>query len=535
MMTPQPHPLDPLRDVELEEAVTVLRTSGDLGEATRLICLEAVEPSKAELRRFGAGESLERRAFAVLLEPAGSRTTEITLSLDSGEVQSRHVVPDVHPAIHPDEAVEAEALIKTDPEFLAALAARGIADVNLVMIDIWSAGNFGGPETSGRVAKGLSWFRRTPTDNGYARPIEGLVALVDLNAMRVLRVDDHGIVPLASEDGNYGAGDVSLREDLRPIEITQPEGPSFEVDGFALRWQKWHLRIGFTPREGLVLHTVGYEEGGRIRPIVHRASFSEMVIPYGDPSPTVFFKNAFDIGEHGIGPLTDALELGCDCLGEIRYLDVSLANSRGEVVTLHNAICLHEEDDGILWKHVDWRTGLADVRRSRRMVISSIATVGIYEYGFFWYLYQDGTIHAEVKLTGIVHTRGVAPGETPVHGTLVAPLVSAPVHQHFFNVRLDMTVDGEANSIAEVQTVADEPGPANPFGNAFHAEERVLRTESEAKRDVDPLEARSWRVFNPEMRNGLGQPVAYDLVPGDNVRVFAAPDSSFRKRARFVE
>ena len=245
------------------------------------------------------------------------------------------------------------------------------------MVDIWSAGNFGTADTEGRVAKGLSWYRNGPTDNGYARPIEGLVALVDLNAMRVLRVDDHGRVPLATDDGNYGPSDVApLRDDLRPIEIVQPEGPSFELDGFGLRWQKWRLRIGFTPREGLVLHTIGYEDGGRVRPIVHRASFSEMVIPYGDPSPTVFFKNAFDIGEHGLGPLTDSLELGCDCLGEIRYLDVSLADSRGAVTTLRNAICLHEEDDGLLWKHLDWRTGVGEVRRSRRMVISSIATVG---------------------------------------------------------------------------------------------------------------------------------------------------------------
>jgi primary-amine oxidase len=86
-----------------------------------------------------------------------------------------------------------------------------------------------------------------------------------------------------------------------------------------------------------------------------------------------------------------------------------------------------------------------------------------------------------------------------------------------------------------VQSVADAPGPANPHGNAFHAQERPLRTELEARSGVDPLRARSWRVVNPEVRNGLGQPVAYDLVPGDNVQPFAAPDSSFRRRAGFVD
>jgi primary-amine oxidase len=535
-MTPPAHPLDPLGPTELEAAVAALRGAGDLTDERRLISLELVEPSKEDLRRFEDGAALPRRALAIVLEPASSTTTEVVVGVATGEIETRQIVEGIHPAIHPDEAVEAEAVIKADPAFIGALAARGIDDVDAVMVDIWSAGNFGTADTEGRVAKGLSWYRNGPTDNGYARPIEGLVALVDLNAMRVLRVDDHGRVPLAAGDGNYGPEDVApLRDDLRPIEIVQPEGPSFELDGFGLRWQKWHLRVGFTPREGLVLHTIGYEDGGRVRPIVHRASFSEMVIPYGDPSPTVFFKNAFDIGEHGLGPLTDSLELGCDCLGEIRYLDVSLADSRGAVTTLRNAICLHEEDDGLLWKHLDWRTGIGEVRRSRRMVISSIATVGNYEYGFYWYLYQDGTIQSEVKLTGILHTRGLAPGEDPAHGTVVAPLVSAPVHQHFFNVRLVMTVDGDRNSVFEVQSVADAPGPANPHGNAFHAQERPLRTELEARSSVDPLRARSWRVVNPEVRNGLGQPVAYDLVPGDNVQPFAAPDSSFRRRAGFVD
>ena len=530
------HPLDPLYPSELEAAVAILRAADDLTSEKRLITLELREPSKADLRRSETGASLPRRAFAIVLDPDAGRTIEVVIALDAGEIETRREVEGVHPAIHPDEAVEAEAVIKADPAFMDALSQRGITDLDAVMVDIWSAGNFGTADTEGRVAKGLSWYRHGPTDNGYARPIEGLVALVDLNAMSVVRVDDHGVVPLAPQDGNYGANDVGpLRDDLRPIEIVQPEGPSFELDGFGLRWQKWRVRIGFTPREGLVLHMIGYEEDGRVRPIVHRVSCSEMVIPYGDPSPTVFFKNAFDVGEHGLGPLTDSLELGCDCLGEIRYLDVSLADSHGRVTTLRNAICLHEEDEGLLWKHLDWRTGLGETRRSRRMVISSIATVGNYEYGFYWYLYQDGTIQSEVKLTGVVHTRGLAPGEDPVHGTVVAPLVSAPVHQHFFNMRLDMTVDGDSNSVYEVQTTADDPGPANPYDNAFHAEERLLRTELEARRSIDPLRARSWRIANPEVRNGLGQPVAYDLVPGDNVQVFAAPGSSFRRRAGFVE
>ena len=140
----------------------------------------------------------------------------------------------------------------------------------------------------------------------------------------MLRVDDHapGTPPPSGEGGDYrDGGGRPYRTDLRPIEITQPEGPSYVLDGRRLQWQGWDLRIGFHPREGLVLHDIGYVDAGERRSICHRASIAELVIPYGDPNPTVHFKNVFDTGEYGMGPLTNSLELGCDCLGEVAYLD----------------------------------------------------------------------------------------------------------------------------------------------------------------------------------------------------------------------
>ena len=90
-------------------------------------------------------------------------------------------------------------------------------------------------------------------------------------------------------------------------------------------------------------------------------------------------------------------------------------------MVIPNAICMHEEDVGIGWKHTDFRTEEVEVRRLRRLVISTIATVGNYEYGYFWYLYTDGTIEYEVKLSGVVSTGAIADGERPAHGTLIAP------------------------------------------------------------------------------------------------------------------
>jgi primary-amine oxidase len=261
-----------------------------------------------------------------------------------------------------------------------------------------------------------------------------------------------------------------------------------------------------------------------------------MVVPYGIPGELHGWKNAFDAGEWGLGRMTQSLELGCDCLGEITYLDATLANEQGEPWVIENAICMHEEDVGISWKHVDLWSGTHEVRRNRRLVISFIATVGNYEYGFYWYLYVDGTIQLEVKLTGIMSPMAFDPaGDPPEHAVVVAPGVAAPVHQHMFCARLDLDVDGAANRVEEIDVVPSADGPANPWSNAFGPVATLLDHEGIARRSVDPTVSRSWKVSNPAVRNGLGQPVAYKLNPHMSTpTLLAGAESSVARRATFA-
>jgi primary-amine oxidase len=232
--------------------------------------------------------------------------------------------------------------------------------------------------------------------------------------------------------------------------------------------------------------------------------------------------------------LANTLQLGCDCLGSIRYFDADMLDSCGKVVTLKNAVCLHEEDVGLLWKHTDWRIEQSEARRSRRLSVSFVATVGNYEYGFYWHLYQDGTIQCEVKLTGVMNTTALKPKQEPAYGVEVAPRLNAPFHQHIFAARLDMSVDGDKNSIYEVNTAGQPRGKGNPHGNAFRAEATLLATEQAAQRDINAATARFWRVVNPRSLNHLGRPVAYRLVPGENCPAFAQADASVRRRAGFA-
>ena len=482
------------------------------------------------------GTTVPREAFVVLLEPARHETYEAVVSLTGDSVASWRSVPGAYAPVTLAEYAECELVTRADPGILAGLERRGIIRPEQVLVEPWGIGAFTEAEEAGRrLAWTLLFYRERPDDNPYAKPIHGLHAIVDLDDMTVVRVEDLGVVSLPPGSGAYAADRVGpLRDDLKPLEIVQPHGPSFDIDGWEVRWQRWRVRLGFTAREGLVLHTVGYEDKGRVRPVIWRASVAELFIPYADPRPFQGWRNAFDIGEYGIGIMANSLELGCDCLGEIRYLDVNLVGSDGEPYTIRQAICLHEEDFGLLWKHFDPALNTTETRRSRRLVISFIITAGNYEYAFYWYFYQDGTIEFEVRLTGIVLTSALAPGESSYFGTLVAAQTLAGHHQHFLSLRLDMAVDGLRNTVYEVDTEAVPPGPGNPLGNAFRPVKRPLRRESEAQRVIDPLRGRYWLVANPGHRNELGHESAYKLVPGSNVLLFSDPGASVTQRAAFA-
>jgi primary-amine oxidase len=529
------HPLDPLSAAEIRQAVTVVRADRRAAAGMRFVSVSLREPPKNEAGPVGPAGPPPREAFVVAIDPHAHLTCEIVVSLSASSVLSWRPVPGARAPVTLGEYAECERLVRADQRFRDGLRRRGISDPERVLVESWGIGTFARPEESGRrLVWTLCFYRAGPRDNPYAKPVHGLHAVVDLDDMAVVRVEDLGAGPLPPGTGNYSTRGNAPRSGLKPLEIRQPAGVSFTVDGWEVRWQRWRFRLGFNAREGLVLHTVGYEDRGRVRPVIHRASVAELVIPYADPRPFQGWRNAFDIGEYGIGVLTNSLKLGCDCLGEIRYFDAELADDQGEPYTIKNAICLHEEDHGLLWKHFDADLDEAEVRRSRRLVASFIITAGNYEYAFYWCFYQDGTIELEIKLTGIVLTTALAPGETSDYGTVVAPHTLAAHHQHFFSVRLDMAVDGPANSVYEVETEPAPAGPHNPYGNAFRARRTLLRTESEAGRLINPLTARHWLVTNPNVTNALGQPVGYKLVPGGNVLPFAHDEASVVRRAGFM-
>jgi primary-amine oxidase len=509
------HPLDPLTAGEIRAVAAALgRDRGVTRPRWRFASIELKEPPK--------GAQAPREALAVCWNTEDGQAYRAVISLDAtppsgGAVTGWEHLPGQQPNMTLDEWHECDEMLRSHPALIAALARRGITDMSLVLTDTWAYGAALVPERYRGLRLGWAdvWHRGSADGSPYAHHVTGLHPVIDVNRMELLELEDSPDAGEAPEVmGEYLPKllGTPLRE-VKPLEVSQPDGVSFTLEGRLLAWQNWELRLGFNHREGLVLHTVGFRDAGRLRPVAHRLSFAEMVVPYRDATPDHYRRTAFDIGEWGLGFMTTPLELGCDCLGEITYLDAVVHDSRGEPRTIRNAICIHEEDHGILWKHVDEKTG-PEVRRARRLVLSFHVTVANYEYLIYWRFYQDGNIECEVRATGIMVTSHFPDGRKPPYGTLVDQRTYAPFHQHFIVARLDMDVDGPNNTVVASQSEPAAVGEDDPYGLGLVLRETPLRTEAEGIQDYDWNVQRTWKVVNPSVRNGLGTPVAYKLVPG---------------------
>jgi primary-amine oxidase len=535
------HPLDPLDGEEMARVASAVKAALGTPETLRFERIELLEPERGWVRAWQPGEPFERRARFAVYRAGGIGVTEGIVAIAEGRILSQRELPTARPMIMLEEFLQVEQAVKADPRFQAACKRRGIERLDMVCVDPWSAGDFGVPGEEGkRISHTFAWLRSRPDSNYYAHPIEGVNAVVDVDTMQVLRVDDHYAgrepLPVPMVTSEY---DARFRETFqpapKPLDIVQSAGPTFTVEGRKISWMGFDVRVGFNSREGLVLHKIGYTENGLRRPILARASLAEMVVPYGSPENAHHRKNVFDIGEYGIGKLANSLTLGCDCLGAIHYMDAFVNGIDGTPVKIEKAICIHEEDYGLGWKHWDWRTEVTEVRRMRRLVISFIATVGNYEYASYWYLYQHGSIGFEMKATGIINTVACEPGKPSRYGNEVMPGVMGQIHQHLFCARLDTEVDGPENSVIEYNVVAPPPGPENPHGNVFYEVASPLATEKAARRRAEPASMRYWKIVSRDKQNAVGKPTGYKLMPTSAITPFTHPESRSAKRGGFIQ
>ena len=542
------HELDPLSVSEMEQAVALLRASGHLTETDQIASLTLVEPSKTEI------PPSPRRAKAVVLDHPHGRSSEVFIDLSPAGIVESRAITNGQPLITASEFLGAMACIPQSIEWQKAMESRGISDPNDVFITVWAGGHQGGTGINARRFGRALAYHKGRQKNEQGPPVEGVEAIVDLDHQRVLRVIDTGVRKVPSDSTDFydptvrGTG----RKPLKPLVISQPEGPSFEFHDYEVCWDRWHFRWSFNAREGLVLHRVEYLDGGRPRSILHRASLSEMLVPYGSPEETWFWRNAVDEGEYGLGHCTSPLVPGQTAPPHATLLDIPVCDEAGAVSMGRSRVGLYERTHETLWSHTTL-SGETIGRPSRELVIFFVATVGNYDYRFSWTFRQDGGIEFEMALTGILlmgatdeercRSCGEGPAQPGVQrsrgderfGTLVARNTVATHHQHFVNLRLDFDLDGTGNSVKELNTAIPQGAHMNPHRNAWEVVSTVFGREKEASRDLSTATSRHWAIFNPNTRTALGHFPSYILEPAGNAIPLIAPDTRSRRMLGFIE
>ncbi|TKA52316.1 hypothetical protein B0A53_04784 [Rhodotorula sp. CCFEE 5036] len=359
------HPHDPLTASEISLASSCFRTEM-LNRGLRSIkscAVTLLEPPKAEVIAYlglptsptdltpnKTGVRPARRAEAHLIDVLTGDFYVTTCTFPTGGGRPvldgvEKMPKGVQPAITLEEMDAAEEVVRNDPEIIRLCAEVGVSQ-DQIMADCWSIGyehRFG---DGLRLQQAFLYARLGPDEHLYAHPLD-FNAVVDTNNKKVLKIDfaphctnpsrpdelsgttephsvegdslaDSGrrrIAPqpermdylpdlIKAERAKHGE-EWDVRRDIKPLQVIQPEGVSFEMRGNEIKWQNWKMHIGFNDREGIVLSTVQYfdRDEKRYRPIFYRTSFAEMVVPYAAapwPHPRKF---AFDVGEYGLGRL----------------------------------------------------------------------------------------------------------------------------------------------------------------------------------------------------------------------------------------
>lgn len=532
------HPLNSLTAAEITTAVGVINQEKKLSEKAIFPLITLQEPEKNAVLNFKSGQPFQRKAFLVVYEGAQNQTYEGIVDLKTKTLSSWQQIPNVQPAIVNQEYTLANQVVKADPRWQAAMKKRGITDFNQVQISCWAPGILSKQEEASRsrLCRCLSYYHSGW--NYYGSPIEGVTATVNLNTGKLDSFRDSGVVPFSQENWNYDLK--SLGKLLSPPQILktlQPRGASFRIKGNEISWQGWQFRYFMHPRNGLMLYQVTYNDGEKVRPVLYRASLSEMVVPYGDPDPHWAFRNAFDVGEYNFANFVNQMELGKDIPENGKLLDAVLANEQGEPYVMPGIIGIYERDNGVLWKHYEYNTRRHDVRRSRELVMTMTVAIDNYDYNLNWIFRQDGTLEVQNELTGIILAKGTAAEKQPLdnaYGQLVAKNIIGVNHQHFFNYRLDFDVDGQANSVMEMNVNALPKNQDNPLGNAIALSTTPLAKESSAVRDLDMKHSREWMVVSADKKNSLGAATGYMLMPGSNTAFLPGEGANIRGKAGFA-
>lgn len=545
----KPHPLNPLTPEEIEETVSIIKAAGKYRNHFRFTEISLKAPPKSQVWDFiftGRQPTAHRTASFIILD--GKQVIEGEADLVTKELIRWEPIVGVHGMVLVDDFYAVQEAIESSPEYAEALKKRGIHDASKVVATPLTVGYFEGEDELSedlRLLKVVSYLD-VGDGNYWAHPIEDLVAVVDLVEKKVIKIEDQGVVPVPLAPRPYDGRDQTEKVTSKPLEIIEPEGKNFTIAGHTIRWQNWEFHLRLDSRVGPIFSTVTYNDRGTKRKIMYEGSLGGMVVPYGDPDVGWYFKAYLDAGEYGMGTLTSSLERGKDIPENAVLLDAVIADFTGAPMMIPNAIAIFEQYAGPEFKHHEM--GLENVSTERReLVVRWISTVGNYDYIFDWIFAQNGTIKINAGATGLEAVKGVATrtmhdptaAEDTKYGTLIDYHIVGTTHQHIYNFRLDLDIDGEENSLMEVNPQVVENTEGGPRKSAMTTETKIVNSELAAAQKFDPSTIRL--IVNPNKDNKVGNPVSYQIIPyagGTHPIAKGAnfsPDETLFKRMTFME
>ena len=542
MQAPQvaSHPMDALTADEIKASAKILREAGKFGDTVRLVSLTLEENPKAEVRAWTKGKPFGRRAFAVLLD--GGHLAEAHIDLDAHALAGWMLVDNHQAAVTFDEFIAAGEIAKGDDRWRAAMAKRGITDFDNVDCFPLTVGPSVDPALAGKRLLNVPCVDKSGTGNNlWGKPIENVMATVDVSSRKVLSVTDLGVLPPPPETPSHAWADSGRgRAISRPVEIAAPQGSNISVEGGQVRWDNWSFHVRLDPRLGATLSLIRYDDHGTSRDIAYQISASEMFVPYMDPAATWSFRAYMDIGEYGFGVLATQLRPGQDCPVSATFLDLTIADTRGEPVALKGVVCLFERPSGDpLWRHDEAFNGSFEERPNTELVVRMAPVVGNYDYLVDYVFDRAGDIDIKLGAYGIDATKGVASSTLAdptaaadtAYGTLIAKRLLAVNHDHYMAFRLDMDVDGTDNRLVEDRFVPHRISTDGPRRSFWQVESHTMAVEGPV---TTPLGAAQFRVESATRRNAQGYPTSYQLLPGHTDTSILAPDDPIQVRAGFT-
>jgi primary-amine oxidase len=535
------HPLDPLTADEIRTAVATTRADSRLKEAA-FPSIQRHDPPKTDVLAWQPGQAPPR--VARIQAMVANTTYEVLVDVGAGRLLSVTERPGAEPSIIMSE-IMATAVVLANAEFVAGLHKRGVTDLAKVFCAPFSAGYYGRAEREGnRLVKVGCFDTRRSSTNLFGWPIERLYALVDLRTRAVVSVTDQGVVPIREGDGNYEETAIgSLRPPRKPTVIAQLQGSNVTISGHEVSWGKWRFHAGIDPRVGTVISLARWQDTAGPRSVLYQGYLSEMFVPYMDPDYGWQSRTYFDTGEYGAGALASPLKPGVDCPASASLLPAVFSNEKGEPFTTENALCIFERSGGDpVWRHYEAINQTYEGRANVELVVRMAATIGNYDYLFDWVFTDTAEIEVRVGATGIDALKGVATrrmsdataAADTRYGTLVAPNVVAVNHDHFFNFRLDLDVDGLDNSFnLDVYKKVLLP-PDSPRRSLYVVEAKVAATEAAALFDAHDGTVKM-RVVNENRTNAVGNPTSYEVLASNHAKLLLDAQDWPARRARYLQ